>query len=320
MEINPEDFLFNQNESEFLFENQAEPQLSSFSVESPDVPIGQVIPSIEAVDWHKKGLNVDIRPRLIDSSTGEARLLDSGAQLSATVRGPNDKLDESVKLVAVNGSRIPTYGSRELVIKMGRKTYKIKAIICDVKQDILGFDFVTKYKLGLEWDDFDQRELFLVDKKAKIKSRVQIITVPSNLTRTHHVESLEPPAPSSSSSRPSSVPSDDSWFSKVSSAEVSAKRVATTLFEVACVKRLGESPESPESLPVETNEALKLHDEKYAKMVQAHPELLKVSFQKGKPVHNVWHKIETADHPPCKAKRRPVLANKEKDRMGREAW
>ena len=69
-----------------------------------DLPIGEIIPSIEAVDWINGHRNVDIRPRLIDSSSGEARLLDSGAQLSATQRKPEDKLDSSVNLVAVNGS------------------------------------------------------------------------------------------------------------------------------------------------------------------------------------------------------------------------
>ena len=44
------------------------------------------------------------------------------------------------------------------------------------------------------------------------------------------------------------------------------------------------------------------------------------SFQKGKPVHGVWHTIDTADHPPSKAKRRPVLANSEKDKMGNKVW
>ena len=41
------------------------------------------------------------------------------------------------------------------------------AIICDIGQDILGADFINKYKLGLEWDEVDQTELFLVDKKAQ---------------------------------------------------------------------------------------------------------------------------------------------------------
>ena len=52
-------------------------------------------------------------------------------------------------LIAVNGSKIQSYGFRDIIVKIGRKTYKIPAIICDVAQDILGFDFVTKYKLNL---------------------------------------------------------------------------------------------------------------------------------------------------------------------------
>ena len=71
---------------------------------------------------------------------------------------------------------------------------------------------------------------------------------------------------------------------------------------------------------MEISKALKLHDPEYAGMVQAHPELLEPSFQKGEPAHKVWHKIETADHPPCKAKRRPILANAKKNEMGKEVW
>ena len=71
---------------------------------------------------------------------------------------------------------------------------------------------------------------------------------------------------------------------------------------------------------MEAEQALKLHDPEYSKMIKSYPGLLSPSFQKGKPAHGVWHKIETASHAPCKAKRRPVLANKEKDRMGRETW
>ena len=245
MEIQKSSLFLNQDryhESDSLFTNQAEPfHSSSFAIESmeipvPSFPVGEIIPSIEAVDWNKKGHNVDIRPRLVDSSSGEARLLDSGAQLSAARKGPNDTLDESVKLVAVNGSKIPTYGTRDLVVKINRKTYRIKAVVCDIKQDILGFDFITKYKLNLEWDDFDQSELFLVDKKAKIRKSVKIVTVPTTITRAHHLESVASPV---NSSYPSSAspPSD----SKVPLSEVSARssaRVATTAFEISCMKEL----------------------------------------------------------------------------------
>ena len=62
------------------------------------IPAGTVIRAIDAVGW-SPNQNCDIRPRLLDKSTGEARLLDSGAQISATKRKPGDKLDTSVKHV-----------------------------------------------------------------------------------------------------------------------------------------------------------------------------------------------------------------------------
>ena len=88
-----------------------------------DVPIGTEIPFVSAVDWKIGAGNCDIRPRLLDKSTGQFRLIDSGSQITATARQPGDKLDNSIKLIAVNGSRISTYGVRELEIKIGRKKY-----------------------------------------------------------------------------------------------------------------------------------------------------------------------------------------------------
>ena len=40
----------------------------------------------------------------------------------------------------------------------------MEAMICDIQQDILGMDFIDRYKLGLEWDEDTQTELFIVDK------------------------------------------------------------------------------------------------------------------------------------------------------------
>ena len=78
----------------------------------PDIPIGTVIPSIHAVKWTKGSGNCDIRPRLRDSSTGELRLLDSGSMITAAKRLPGDKVDNSVRLVAVNGSRIDIWKTK----------------------------------------------------------------------------------------------------------------------------------------------------------------------------------------------------------------
>ena len=127
----------------------------------PDLPDGTVVPAVEAVDWSG---NSDIRPRIWDNSAGQFRLIDSGSMITATQRLPGDKPDNRLRLMAVNGSEIKTYGIRELKIKIGQKEYKMPAVFCDVGQDILGADFINKYKLGMEWDDFDQTELFLSDK------------------------------------------------------------------------------------------------------------------------------------------------------------
>lgn len=168
------------------------------NVEVPQMkhlPIGEVIRSVDAVGW-RPGLDVDIRPRLYDKATNQYRLLDSGSQISATCKLPGDEIDESVRLVAVNGSKIKTYGFRDIVVKINRKRYTMPAIICDISQDILGADFLHKYKLGLEWDDFDQKELYIVDKRANIKSLVQMVTVPADIQRVHYLESSVPPPPS----------------------------------------------------------------------------------------------------------------------------
>ena len=153
----------------------------------PSLPDGTVIRAVDAVGW-SMGRNFDIRPRLLDKSSGTQRLIDSGSQISVAKKGPDDKLDNSVKLVAVNGSKIETFGQKELVVKIGRKEYRMPAIICDVQQDILGMDFITKYRLNFEWDDFDQTELYLVDRKANIKSELQIVTVPKSTPRIDYID------------------------------------------------------------------------------------------------------------------------------------
>ena len=219
---------------------------------SPGIEVGVEIPTIDAVGWSKALNGVDIRPKLVDRSTGVARLIDSGAMISAAAKGPNDKLSEGVRLVAVNGSRINTYGMRNLTFKMGRKTYTVPAVVCDIAQDILGMDFIDKYKLNMEWDDYDQSELFLVDKRAQIKERLKVVTVPTNMQRAHHIEQLDSPE------------GDDS----LSSSELAA----AMLFEVACMKELGGSNNSKK---LSTEEALKLHAPEYVEIIKAHPALLK---------------------------------------------
>ena len=48
-----------------------------------------------------------------------------------------DKVDHSVKLQAVNGTSFPCFGKKKLETKLGRKMYRIEAIIAKVKSTIL---------------------------------------------------------------------------------------------------------------------------------------------------------------------------------------
>ena len=266
------------------------------------LPIGSVLPAVDAVDWSQP--NCDVRPRLLDRSTGLFRLIDSGSMITAAMKRPEDKPDKNIRLVAVNGSEIKTYGVREIDIKIGRKSYKMPAVVCDIAQDILGMDFIDKYKLGFEWDDFDQSELYLVDKRANIKEELQIVTVPSDLQRVSYL--VAPPVQSSESADlvkgfpPKSVvvlgePRDNQAVS----------------FEVACMQNLDKSVDP---------KGLEIHDEKYIKMVKKYPQLLKTTYSKEEPVHGVYHKIHTSDHPPCRAKRRPLPADSAKSEAGRKVW
>ena len=152
-----------------------------------DLPEGTVVKAVDAVDWSIGRHNCDIRPRLVDKSTGISRLLDSGSQISVTQKLPGDTIDKSIKLIAVNGSKIDTYGVREVEFNIGRKRYKMPAVVCDVKQDILGMDFIAKYRLNFEWDEIDQTDLYLVDRKAKSKSALQIVTVPVDTPRVNYL-------------------------------------------------------------------------------------------------------------------------------------
>ena len=261
-----------------------------------NLPAGVVVPAVEAVDWTRGRQNCDIRPRLYDKASGQYRLVDSGSMITATARLPADKLDRTFKLVAVNGSQIATYGKRKINIKINRKNYEMDAVVCDINQDILGMDFLTKFKLGFEWDD-TQTDLYIVDKKADIKSKLDMVTVPTDLQRLSYLK--EPDGVRSPRDR------------------VSSQSNESTLFQVSCVKKL-----SPENKKIKSaEEGLKLHAEEYANLLRRFPKLLSPSFSKEEPVHGVYHRIDTdPDKPPCKAKRRPIPLNSTKAAAGKAAW
>ena len=85
-----------------------------------------------------------------DPNTKLKWLIDGGAMLSILPplpaqrkKGPN-----GTKLSAANGTAIPCYGSVRHRIKLGSKYYPFKFIIADVKQPIIGADFLAHFNLA----------------------------------------------------------------------------------------------------------------------------------------------------------------------------
>ena len=113
----------------------------------------EVIPSVFATNWPDGLRGQDLRPKMVDGF-GVRYLLDSGSMTSVVKPEPGDRLDPSIRLQAVDGTPFPAFGRREIEIKIGRKLYKISAVIAKVQTPILGWDFIRKYKLDWIWGDF----------------------------------------------------------------------------------------------------------------------------------------------------------------------
>ena len=156
--------------------------------------------------------------------------------------------------ITVNGSNISVYGQKEVSVRLGRKMYKINAIVADVEQDILGWDFFQKFKLDFIWSKFG--DLQLRDKKAKITADVKCIALPSN---AHF--------------RASSIREVAACVGQ------SAEEVA---FEVASMKVLGAEPEP---VPIQG---------KYKKLIDQFPEILQPCFKDLSTKHGITHKIPTS--------------------------
>ena len=88
----------------------------------PDFKVGQIVAAIDAVNFKGKIDGLDIRPKIFDNVTKSWVLLDSGSCVSCQPPGPKDVLDPTFKLKSVNGGLINTYGTKEMILRIGRKT------------------------------------------------------------------------------------------------------------------------------------------------------------------------------------------------------
>lgn len=99
------------------------------------------------------------RLRVTDHNSGLQFLVDTGANISVLPASRKDRLSQNSDyiLYAANGTQIKTYGVKTLVLDLKlRRPYTWDFVIADVKQPILGADFLSQHKLLV---NMNQRKL-----------------------------------------------------------------------------------------------------------------------------------------------------------------
>ena len=124
---------------------------------------------------------VDMRPHFVRKE-GTEILVDSGSQICAWPPDPGDQIDPNIRLKAVNGNHIQCFGSKDIMVKIGRKAYKFKAIKANVPGPIIRWDFIRHYKLDFVWGE-GNKEAYIREKKAKIKAPLKYKSVPLDQSR-----------------------------------------------------------------------------------------------------------------------------------------
>ena len=88
--------------------------------------------------------------KFTDRSTGLRFLVDTGAEVSVVPPSRTERKNQQngFSLQAVNNTAIATYGKGSLTLDLGlRRTFRWVFVIADVKNPILGADFLRNYSL-----------------------------------------------------------------------------------------------------------------------------------------------------------------------------
>lgn len=110
---------------------------------------------------------------LTDNKTGLRFLVDSGADVSIVPPRDCDRIDDSFKLFAANGTAIPTYGIRTLTLDLGlRRQFQWPFVIAKVNKGILGADFLNEFNLCV-----DIRNKQLTDGVTKLRSKGEVMSI-----------------------------------------------------------------------------------------------------------------------------------------------
>ena len=99
-----------------------------------------------------KGTN-DLRPGVWCNKLKMSFLVDSGAAVSIVPRSRvkgDVTVSQDVKLRAVNGSAIQTYGKRTFRLQLGRAHFTHTFVVADLP-GVLGWDWLSQHGIQLTW-------------------------------------------------------------------------------------------------------------------------------------------------------------------------
>lgn len=111
-----------------------------------------------------------------DRLTKVRYLVDTGAEVSVVPPTPEDRKyrKETPPLQAVNGATIKAYGEKSLTLDIGlRRTFRWIFIIAEVRQAIIGADFLRRFGLTV-----DLRQYQLIDTETQLSVQVLISKTP----------------------------------------------------------------------------------------------------------------------------------------------
>ena len=239
----------------------------------------------------------DIRPRVENKITKEWLLIDSGAMLTVYPRSryPEAKLDLNQSIRAINKTTINTYGTTMIQIRIGRKTYNHTAIIADVDQPVLGWDFCKKFLLSLVWNEFGDLELW--DQKAMIRAPLQMSSEGDwpKLSGCALVQRVEP---------------------QVTLGQISALH---ELFATENIKSFQDWA-AIQKQKTNTESDIQAVPQKYKALLEKYNSILQCDFRKSTVKHGVVHRIQTGDNQPCQAKCRPLMPGSPKAVQAEKDW
>ena len=262
--------------------------------------------------------SIDMRPHLLDKSSGKYLLLDSGAAVSAIPPDPGDLPDPKMCLKAVNGTRLKSYRFKDLDIKIGRKSYKIRAVKTDVKYPILGYDFNKKHKMELGWSNFG--DAVLRDKVSQNETVLKYKGLPREEAEGFSSLHLVPIDPSNDRSK-WSADQEESFrtfgrkktIGDLHRPGVTGDQAEKMFFELASMEALEKEAEEI------INNIEAMPEGEFKELIKKYPAVLEMDFKTEDPKNGIIHRIHTGEEPPCTAKVRRILPGSPKAIKGQQA-